>query len=100
MGGWSSKEVEQVKAESFTDARLTDESFSLLNFHIGSGIWGVLLILAVMALGGAGYGLASLRDRRKDLARRAVTTLEVVKPPVWGGPGKQTTQDKNSEVSV
>jgi hypothetical protein len=49
---------------------------------MGSGIRGVLLILAVMALGGAGYGLASLCDRRKDLARRAVTTLEVVKPPV------------------
>ena len=38
MGGSSSKEVEQVKAESFTDSRLTDESFSLLNFHMDSGI--------------------------------------------------------------
>ena len=42
----------------------------------------MLLILVVMALGGAGYGLANLCDRRKDLARWAVTTLEVVKPPM------------------
>ena len=79
MGGGGSKKVEQVKAENFTDARLTDESFSLLNFHMGSGIGGVLLILGVFALGAAGYGLARLRNRRKDLARRAATTLEVIK---------------------
>ena len=74
--------MEQVKAENLTDARLTDESFSLLNFHMGSSIGGVLLILGVFALGAAGYGLARLRDRRKDLARRAATTLEVIKSPV------------------
>ena len=81
MGGGGSKDVEQVRAESFTDARLTDESFSLLNFHMGSGIGGVLLIVAVLALGGVGYGLARLRNRRKELARRAATTLDVIKSP-------------------
>ena len=82
MGGGGSKDMEQVKAESFTDARLTDESFSLLNFHMGSSIGGVLLNIAVLALGGAGYSLARLRNRRKDLARRAATMLEVIKSPV------------------
>ena len=81
MGGGGSKDVEQVKAESFIDARLTDESFSLLNFHMGSGIGGVLLIVAVLALGGVGYGLTRLRERRKDLARRAATTLDAIKSP-------------------
>ena len=82
MGGSSSKEVEQVKAESLTDSRLTDESFSLLNFHMGSGIGGVLLIVAVLALGGVGYGLVRLRNGRKDLARLAATTLDVIKLPM------------------
>ena len=61
---------------------LTDESFSLLNFHMGSGIGGVLLIVAVLALGGVGYGLVRLRNGRKDLARRAATTLDVIKLPM------------------
>ena len=84
MGGSSFKEVKQLKADSFTDAGLTDESFSLLKFHMGSGIGGVLLILGVMAFGGAGYALARLCAKRKALARRAATKLEE--------PGKQTTQ--------
>ena len=66
--------MEQEKAESFTDACLTDESFS-------SGIGGVLLMVAVLGLGGMGYGLARLRNRRKDLARCAATTLDVIKSP-------------------
>jgi hypothetical protein len=74
--------MKQGKAESSTDARLTDESFSLLNFHMGSGIGGVLLIVAVLALGGVGYGLVRLRNGRKDLARRAATTLDVIKLPM------------------
>ena len=81
MGGLSSKEVEQVRAESFTDAELTDKSFSILNFHMGSGLGGAFIILGVMALGGAGYALARLRTKRKSLARRATTTLEVIKSP-------------------
>ena len=81
MGGGGSKDVGQVKAESSTDARLTDESFSLLNFHMGSGIGGVLLMVAVLGLGGVGYGLARLGNRRKDLARCAATTLDVIKSP-------------------
>ena len=60
---------------------MTDESFSLLNFHMGTGIGRVLLIVAVLALGGMGNGLARLRDRRKDLARCAATTLDVIKSP-------------------
>ena len=58
-----------------------DESFSLFNFHMGSGIGGALLIVAVLALGGAYYGLAQLRNRRKDLAMCAATMLEVIKSP-------------------
>ena len=34
-----------------------------------------------MALGGAGYMLPRLRAKRKSLARRATTTLEVIKLP-------------------
>ena len=60
---------------------MTDESFSLLNFHMGTGIGRVLLIVAVLALGGVGNCLARLRDRRKDLARCAATTLDVIKLP-------------------
>ena len=81
MDEGGSKNVKQVKAETYTDACLTDESFSLLNFHMGSGIRGVLLMVAVLGLGGVGYGLASLRDRRKDLARRTATTLDVINSP-------------------
>ena len=81
MGGGDSKDVEKVKAESFTDARLKDESLSLHNFHMGSSIGGVLLNVVVMALGSAGNGLARLHNRRKDLARCAATTLEVFKSP-------------------
>ena len=92
MGGGRSKEMKQGKAESSTDARLMDESFSLLNFHMGSGIGGVLLIGAVLALGGVGYGLVRLRNGRKDLARRAATTLDQVAHV--RGEGEQTTLDK------
>ena len=48
---------------------------------MGSGIGGVLLMVAVLGLGGMGYGLARLRNRRKDLARCAATTLDVIKSP-------------------
>ena len=48
---------------------------------MGTGIGRVLLIVAVLALGGVGNCLARLRDRRKDLARRAATTLDVIKLP-------------------
>ena len=82
--------MKQGKAESSTDAHLTDESFSLLNFHMGSGIGGVLLIVAVLALGGVGYGLVRLRNGRKDLDRLAATTLDVH----VRGEGEQTTLDK------
>ena len=42
---------------------------------------GVCIILGVMALGGAGYALAKIRAKRKAVARRAITTLEVAKSP-------------------
>ena len=82
--------MKKVKAKSFTDARLTEKSFSLLNFHMGSGIGGVLLIVAVLALGSVGYGLVRLRNGRKDLDRLAATTLDVH----VRGEGEQTTLDK------
>ena len=48
---------------------------------MGTGIGRVLLIVAVLALGGMENILARLRNRRKDLARRAATTLDVIKSP-------------------
>ena len=81
MSGRPGPARRSTQRQPFTDACLTDESFSLVNFHMGSGIGGVLLMVAVLGLGGMGYGLARLRNRRKDLARCAATTLDVIKSP-------------------
>ena len=37
MGGGGSKSVEMVKSENFKQSMLTDESFSIFNFHSLSG---------------------------------------------------------------
>ena len=75
------KELKQVKAESFTNAELTDNSFTIVNFHLGSGFGGACIILGVIALIGAGYALARICAKRKAMVRRAATTLEVIKSP-------------------
>ena len=40
MGGRRSKSVETVKAESFEQSSLTDESMSIINMHAPSGFGG------------------------------------------------------------
>ena len=82
MGVGSSIAVEQVKTESFKDNGMTNETFLIFNFHTASGFGGALFVIAVLGLGCAGYGLARLKDRRKELVRRAGTTLMVIKSPV------------------
>ena len=82
MGGGSSKSTETVKSENFHQSSLTDESFSIFNFHSQSGFGGAALVLIVLGLGCVGYVLARVKDRRRAAARRAATTLEILKAPV------------------
>ena len=82
MGGGGSKSVETVKSENFELSTLTDESFSIFNFHSPSGFGGAALVLGVFGLACAGYALARVRDRRREAARRAATTLKIIKAPV------------------
>ena len=71
------KSSEVVKADEFTESSITDNSFSVVNLHIPSGFGGASVVLVVMGLGLAGYGLAKWLDMRKTAARRAVTSLEI-----------------------
>ena len=82
MGGGSSKSAEVVQAENFHQSSLTDESFFIFNFHSPSGFGGAALVLIVLGLGCAGYVLARVKDRRRAAARRAATTLEILKASV------------------
>ena len=82
MGNGDSKTVETVKAENFEQESLRDESMSLINLHLPSLFRGAMLIVAILGLACLGYGAARLRDRKKDAARRAATTLEIAKSPV------------------
>ena len=70
-----------VKADEFKQSSLTDDSFSVINLHIPSGFGGASLVLMVMGLGLAGYGLAKWLHMRKTAAQRAVTSLEIQKSP-------------------
>ena len=81
MGGGTSKSSEVVKADEFNQSSLTDDSFSVINLHIPSGFGGASVVLVVMGLGLAGYGLAKWLHMRKTAARRAVTSLEIQKSP-------------------
>ena len=82
MGGGSSKSSGVVKAEGdFTQESLKDESFSVVNLHMPSGFGGASAVLLVLGLCLAGYALAEWRRKRKDAARRAVTSLELQKCP-------------------
>ena len=82
MGGGTSKSAEVVKAENFHQSSLTDESFSVFNFHSLSGLGGAALVLLVLGLSCAGYILAKVQERRKTAARRAATSLGILKTPV------------------
>ena len=81
MGGGGSKSVETVKSENYEKSTLTDESFSIFNIHAPSGVGGAALVLGVLGLACLGYALARMKDRRKEVARRAATTLEILKSP-------------------
>ena len=81
MGGGSSKSSEVVKATDFNQESLKDESFSVVNLHMPSGLGGASVVLLVLGLGLAGYTLAKWRQKRKTAARRAVTSLELQKCP-------------------
>ena len=82
MGNGHSKTVETVKAENFEQESLRDESMSLINLHLPSLFGGAMLIVTILGLACLGYGALRLRDRQKDAARRAATTLEIAKSPV------------------
>ena len=82
MGGGGSKSVETVKSENFEQSSLTDESFSIFNFHSPSGFGGAALVLGVLVLACAGYALARVKERRREAARRAAMTLKIIKAPV------------------
>ena len=81
MGGGTSKFFEVVKEDEFNQYSLTDDRFSVVNLHIPSGFGGASVVLVVMGLGLAGYGLAKWLHMRKTAARRAVTSLEIQKCP-------------------
>ena len=67
--------VETVKSESFEQCTLTEESFSIFNIHAPSWVGGAALVLGVLGLACLGYALARVKDRRREAAWRAATTL-------------------------
>ena len=81
MGGGASKTSKVVKAEDFNQSSLKDDSFSVINIHAPSGFGGATVVLLVIGLGLVGYGVAKWLQRRKTAARRAVTSLEIMKNP-------------------
>ena len=82
MGVGCPKSTETVKSENFQQSTLSDESFSIFNFHSPSGFGGAALVLIMLGLACAGYILARVKDRRRAAARRAATTLKILKAPV------------------
>ena len=81
MGGGGSTSVETLKSENFEQSSLTDESFSIFNIHTPSGFGGAALVLVVLGLACLGYALARMKDRRREVARRVATMLEILKSP-------------------
>ena len=81
MGSGASKSVETVKAESFEQSTLTDESMSIINMHTPSSLGGAMVVMRVLGLACLGYGAARMMDRRNKAARRAATMLEILKSP-------------------
>ena len=80
MGGNTSKESETVKAESFQQEMLHDDSFSIINLHMPSSAGGAMMVLVVLGLAGLGYAAARYKDFRRRAGHRKATTLEILKP--------------------
>ena len=77
-----SKATEVVKATGdFNQSSIKDASWSIINFHLPSSFTGALVVIFVIGLGLAGFALAQWRHRRRVLARRAATSLELRKQP-------------------
>ena len=57
MGNPNSKSVETVKAESFQQESLRDDSMSLVNLHLPSLFGGAMLIVVILGLACLGYGV-------------------------------------------
>ena len=77
-----SKSTEVVKTEGdFNQKSIKDASWSVINFHFPSTFTGAVAVILVIGLGLAGFALAEWRRRRRTLARRAATSLELQKQP-------------------
>ena len=77
-----SKAPEVVKTDGdFNQSSIKDASWSIINFHFPSTFTGALAVILVIGLGLAGFALAQWRHRRRMLARRAATSLELRKQP-------------------
>ena len=77
-----SKATEVVKTEGdFNQESIKDDSWSIINFHFPSSFTGAVAVILVIGLGVAGFALAEWRRRRRTLARRAATSLELQKRP-------------------
>ena len=77
-----SKATEVVKASGdFNQSSLKDASWSIINFHLPSSFTGALAVILILGLGIGGFALAQWRHRRRMLARRAATSLELRKTP-------------------
>ena len=77
-----SKSTEVVKTEGdFNQESIKDASWSVINFHFPSTFTGAMTVILVIGLGLAGFALAQWRHRRRMLARRAATSLELQKQP-------------------
>ena len=77
-----SKSTEVVKTEGdFNQESIKDASWSAINFHFPSSFTGAVAVILVIGLGLAGFALAEWRRRRRTLARRAATSLELQKQP-------------------
>ena len=79
MGGQNSKTEEVVKAETMNQKVIKDQSFSVVNLHLGSAAGGVLVVLAILSLAVGGYAWARFRESRRRAATRAATTLGFIK---------------------
>ena len=75
MGSYPTKETKTIKAESFNQESLSDSSFSVLNIHSASGVWGGLLVVVVIMLAASGNGLAKYLLYVKKCRTRALTSL-------------------------
>ena len=77
--------METVKSKNFEQSSLTDELFSIFNIYAPFGVAGAALVLRVLGLACLGYALARVKDRRREAARRAATTLKILKAPAKDG---------------